>query len=586
MAASPALATPAEGGRFTHGSPPQAAERIPAMGRYVSSNSVSDLVADLDRDQSLDIPGTAPNFGQYVTPHMLTFQTLLSSIAKVYRPSDEALRNSWEAAIAMRNDCGIMESLEARQRACALLDWDIVPEEGEEKDPQQQELCSQLKRIVRRISRFTEYQFNAMHAIWYGRYGISHQYNWDNVGGTMRLLPKPPPGQHDSDGWQPINGDKLVFRYDDGEKDSGRPAGQLGIRVSSRFRETDQINQHWRVEKIATAYEPTSFGMAYFLSPMERQTILVHKHTIEDGDFYSSDHSGSLHGVGIRSRIYWDWFQKQECLAFLMEYLERSAGGIEIWDYPAGNAEAKAAVEKAATERVSHGRNILINPKPPGEDAALFGVQIVEPGMAGIESLKDLLITFFGHRIKRYILGQVGTSESEASGLGSGVADLHLDTFLQIVKYDSNNRDETMTRQLVRMIQIFNFPQSMGMFVRFKSKTEDEDVDKRLESLNKAWGMGARIRERDVHECVGVSAPTADDIVLPSQQQSPAGGFPGQPQAPGVGGAVPGQSINPMSKTPVGSPLSHADVLQKRDDLRDAVRNGQTQRINGSRQAV
>ena len=532
------------------------------MVRSYQSNSVSDLVAQLDRDDdpSAIVPGTAPNFGNYVVPHMLSFQTLLSSIAKVYRFSDEALRNAWESAIAMRNDCGIMESLEARQRACALLDWDIVPEEGEEKDPSQQELCSQLKRIVRRISRFTEYRFNAMHAIWYGRYGIQNRYQWDDVGGTMRLLPK---RMGDNPGWKPINGDKLVFRYDDGTRPGSQPADQLGIRVSSRFSENDQVGQRWRVEKVSSSLEPTHVGMAYFLAPLERQTILVHKHTIEDGDYYSSDHAGSIHGVGIRSRIYWDWFQKQECLAFLMEYLERSAGGIEIWNYPAGNAEAKTAAENAATKRVSHGRNIILNPKPPGEDAALFGVEIVEPGMAGIEALKDLLTTFFGHRIKRYILGQVLSSEAEATGLGSGVAELHLDTFLQIVKYDASNLEETLTHELVRILQLFNFPDSMGMFVRFKIKTEDDDVEKRLASLKTAHDMGARIRERDVHECVGVSAPNPGDIVLPSpQQQLP----------PGVGGAIPGQSIASASQTGVGSPFTHDEVLKRRDELRNALR--------------
>ena len=249
--------------------------------------------AELAANPTDGMPGMAPNFGQQVIPHVLTFQGLYGSFSKVYRTSDEALKNSLENARFMRNDPLIMECVEARQRATALLQWHLEPED--ERSSDQKELCLQIEKIVRRIRRFTEYRFNLQHAIWYGRYGIQHSWGWEEISGHMRIVPKPR-GQEDI-GWQPIHGDKLVFRFDDGTKD--HIANQVGIRVGSMYSNLDVIGS----EKWAERIEPTDRGPAYFLTDYERQLLAIHKHTIEDGAYEDGIDAGTIHGVGIRSRI-------------------------------------------------------------------------------------------------------------------------------------------------------------------------------------------------------------------------------------------------------------------------------------------
>ena len=96
----------------------------------------------------LAIDGTPPNRGQFSVPHMITFQSLVGTLARVYRPSDEALRHSRTNARAMRNDIGIMECIEARQRAAALLDWQLTPEDT--KSASQVAACAELTKLVRR----------------------------------------------------------------------------------------------------------------------------------------------------------------------------------------------------------------------------------------------------------------------------------------------------------------------------------------------------------------------------------------------------------------------------------------------------
>jgi hypothetical protein len=87
----------------------------------------------------------------------------------------------------MRNDVGIRECLDSRQRSVALLNWHIEPEDESSSD--QREFCSLMESICRRISHFTEYRENCQHAIWYGKYAIQHRWGAQIVGGPLIWMP-------------------------------------------------------------------------------------------------------------------------------------------------------------------------------------------------------------------------------------------------------------------------------------------------------------------------------------------------------------------------------------------------------------
>lgn len=457
-------------------------------------------------DPAAGIRSAPPNFGQPAIPHIWSFQGISSTISRAYRNPDEAFRHSQANARFMRNDCAIMECLEARQRGTALLDWHL---EVDGKGPAHEALKERLTRVLRKTRRFTEYRRWLQEALWFGRVGIQNIYGWDLKGGHRDLVIR---------NWLPINGDKLVFRMDDGTFQY--PEGQVGIRVGAQYAIGQQFYGR-KVEKV----EPTESGMAIFLSPAERALLTVHKHMIEDAAYESPIDAGAIHGIGIRSRIYWTWFQKQETMALLMEYVERCGLGFEIWTYEQGNPESQAAVENAAKNRVGR-RNLIFFPKPIGDDNNAYGVEHFEPSGSGVDSLLNLVTNYFGHLIKRYILGQILTSESDATGLGSGVADLHLQTFLDIVKYDAANHDETMTLEVVEPLKNQNDPKARNVDVRFVSQTQAPDTEQRLAALEKAWSMGARLKESEVLDMVGAAVPNATDRILVNpavtQQGDPA----------------------------------------------------------------
>lgn len=472
-----------------------------------NGNRLPDYLAHASKDPAAGINGMPPNLGRDLVPHVITFQGVLSTISKVYRASDEALKVSRENARCMLNDPVITECLEHRQRAVALLNWHLEPDDA--KDKKQVEGCDQLKAVIEKIPRFMQYRENLLQAIWFGRYGISQWWTNRKIRGQWRMC---------IEDWRPVHGDKIVFRYDDGSGDYD--PNQIGIRVGPKYLAGQRIG-----ENIVEHLEPVDYGMGYFLKPWQRDLLALHKHKIEDGEYEEPQNAGRIHGVGIRSKIYWAWYQKQEALAWLMEFLERSAFGIELWHYPAHNTEAREQMRKAAQERIGGNRNIILVPVPAGDAGdGMYGVQRLEPGMGGADALDKIINTYFGHQIKRYILGQTLTTEAENTGLGSNLAAIHLDTFMQIVQYDSTNLEETISTDLVEPLIRHNkeFAYLIDCPPRFRIDTQTADAEQKLEAFQKAWDMGLKIPAQDVMDVIGSRKPDQDEEVLSKQQMMQA----------------------------------------------------------------
>lgn len=461
-----------------------------------------------------------PMDGRDAVPQIVTFNSLWTSPARTYYNPDQAVLTSVEDAFSMRNDLQIMTHLESRQRMTALLPWHLQVDGSGDK---YKDLVNELTWIINRIPLFTDFRTSLQDAIWYGRAAVQYPWSWvETPNGHRRLVP----GDCSSDSllpWTPINGDKLIFKYD-----NGRPGGlwtSVGIRVPSAAGWGDVLLPEDFVKRV----EPTQWGMGYFLNPQERQLLTIHKHIIEDGQYERPWRAGAIHGVGIRDRIYQTWFQKQAAMRQLIDIIERVGSGVRIYYFPAHDPEGKKAAEKAAME--NRQQTALVVPRD-GSGQDLFGVDFVEPNSSGIDNLQRIVHEFFGHQILRYILGQTLSSEAEATGMGSGVAELQGQTLRLIVEYDAKKQDECLTG-LVNRIKDFNFPDCRGVHVRFVSDLESDDVEKKLGAIERAWNMGLEIKKAEVYGLLGTEKPTAADEVLPPPPSlaQPPMQMPGQPPA-------------------------------------------------------
>jgi hypothetical protein len=232
-----------------------------------------------------------------------------------------------------------------------------------------------------------------------------------------------------------------------------------------------------------------------------------------DGDYEDPTTAGMIHGVGLRHFLYWSWYQKQETLAQLAEVVERAGMGFTVYTYPAGNAQAKDEVERLAEEQ-AHKNQIVLPMEVSNPDA--YSIQQIPPNTQGIMALQSLIDDYFGSWIIKFILGQTLSYRAEAGT--PGISDLHRDSFLQIVKYDSLGVEETVTKDLIRMLLMFNFPSYQNVNFQFKLNTEEAVPLEKLQALQAAWSMGAKIKSDDVMGLIGLNVAGSTDQALYNPQ--------------------------------------------------------------------
>lgn len=443
--------------------------------------------------------------------HIATFaQMFQAQFSKLYLNPDEAYRQSKKHASSMRRDPVVMEPLRARQLATALLDFQIQPED--ENDPIQKKVCEELACIIRKTPDFLKLKMCLLEAIWFGRYAVNmYGYHWDENNVTNLV-----PGA-----WLPIHGDKLKFEHD---------TGNLGIMVGTQ-RTIGNIPEgcEWRLD--------TESKVIMVPNETYRRAMIVHKHEIEDGEFFEGESAGSIHGVGLRTRVYWPWFFKQKLLQWLMTFCERQALGITVWYYEAGNEQSEIQVRRAAEEN-NENLNIFFPRSVEGEQGA--GIERLDVATGGAEMFKSVADEYWGDQIKRMIIGQTLTSQTGATGLGSEVAKQHRDTFENLIKYDSINLGETLTREmLIKPICEYGFP-GMTWRPRLEFVIQPEDPKEVMEAAKMFIDMGGEASEDEIRELAGLRKPLDGEKVLGGSTAVPPGGPGGAPGLPpqlqGLGG--------------------------------------------------
>ncbi len=440
------------------------------------------------RDPASGSEEVAPNFGRATLPHLITFSGMQTTLSRSYRHADEAMRDSITNAHMMLNDPMITEPLFGRLNMTALANWHI--EIDDEDNAVHREIRDDMVWLLKQTPRFLSYRWALLLGVWYGRYGVENQF--------QRIRNEKGENRYVVNKWTPVSGDKLVFRYDDGRYNYD--PDQLGIRVSPALAPTDYLAGERRLE-------PTADGLAYFLEDWERKFWVIHSHIHMDGEFEDPLSGGKIKGVGLRSFVYWLWYQKQEALAQLSEIVERTAQGFTVYWYPSGNDKARDEVEEIAKQQAH--TNIILMPRDP--ELEQYGIEHQPVNTQGIEALQTLIKEQFQNLIKRLIIGQTLSSEADATGLGSGLSDLQESTMLMIGKFDATNLEESITTDLVVPLRDYNHPKFRNVAFRFKIDTESSEPEKDLEAARTLWDMGAKLNATELMDKLGLSQPGPGD---------------------------------------------------------------------------
>ncbi len=475
-----------------------------------------------------------PNVARYddfALPHVLTSASVFRGGWWTYLHDkwDEALKHSRQNALSMWHDAWLQSLLDERIEGTLSLKWHL--EVDDPKDKWQRMVKEVVTKAIKRTPFLPRFIRQLLTCLWYGRAANQVIWDWTEIDSKKVLHVK----KH-----IPVQGDKIGYRFD-----------QMPYVLVHGASEEEQLGKS---EIIVT-----SLHKAILLKGSWRDRFVIARHNPEDADFFEAEMAGRIGGVGIRDRIYWLWWLRQEYLAWIIDHMERVGLGIVIVYYEVGNDASEAAANEVAG---SYGRRTIIKiPRPAGtlnsrSAQGPYGIEIVETPTAGIEVLKSLQESI-EEKIERYMIGQsMSGGSDEGNGLGgSGRANFAADTKFKKIAGDAIQLAEHLTGSLhepglVSMIFRWSFPDLWNEFpVRFVFDVDEWQPEKKLEAVSKAVSIGVRFKEDEVRSLTGLGAPEKDDKVIGGQEQGgapPPGGMPGMPPGGMPQPGAPGMSPEPQ----------------------------------------
>lgn len=234
--------------------------------------------------------------------------------------------------------------------------------------------------------------------------------------------------------------------------------------------------------------------------------------------------TGYLGRAGLFRAVLWPFLYKAYAIGDFAEFLETYGLPIIVGKYMAGaTPEEKASLMRAVSALGHDARAIM-------PDGMALEIQTVTGGAGGSHHLA--MVGWADGAQSKAILGQVLSAEAKATGLGSGVADLHAEVRHDILVADARQVSGTLTRDLVYPLIVLNGG-GIDSYRRCPRWVFDlgeaEDMAAYADALPKLAQGGARIPVSWVHTKLRI--PEAEE------GQAVFGAAPAEPPAPG--GAVP-----------------------------------------------
>lgn len=522
----------------------------------------------------------------FAIPAYMTVASIISGAQRTYLANqfDEALKHSYVNARAMYRDCRILGPLEERIESVVNLKWHL--EIPDEKDEIQQAVRDGLTTAMRRIPRFKRILRALMKwGLWSGR-GCSHLcWDWwdmelpkvpeknlfDNMNmSNMRYgddFPpnNPEPSQEDSGdtggegegggGGQmgdeqkdedfgkkpdfelegrpvlmpfknrPVNGDKINYIW--GYTDKGTPPGTPIVRVHGAIA-TD-------VPGAEVIYD--NMGPNIALTGEWRERFVIHTYDPDDADYYAPEMAGGIHGVGLRSRIYWLNWIRMEYAAWIQDLYDRVGLGFIVIKYDMASAQAKSRAEDVAKKW--NRRSVIAVPVSADQLRGAGTIEIIEAPTSGAVLVQEL-IKYLDKQIERYILRQTSSGGGGSQGDGMrgtvGPTEMAKKTEIQRIKADAEELAETITGSyeepgILSTMMRWTYPglwddnnKTFKFPIKFVFEIEDESPKEKLQTVTMASSLGVKFRADDVRALTGMEKPDSGDETVGGQSGSSMGG--------------------------------------------------------------
>lgn len=227
--------------------------------------------------------------------------------------------------------------------------------------------------------------------------------------------------------------------------------------------------------------------------------------------------TGYIARMPLARVLVWPFIYKSYSIGDLAEFLETYGLPIILGKYYQGaQPEEKASLMRAVSALGRDARAIM-----PKE----MEIEIAKVAGSGDGASHLAMVDWAERSQSKGILGQVTSAEAKATGMGSGIADLHGEVRDDIRNSDARQIAATLTRDLIYPLVAFNLPGINGMkrCPRAVFDTgEAEDLKLYSDALPKLAQGGARIPVSWVHEKLRIPQASDGEAVFQAAPAAPA----------------------------------------------------------------
>lgn len=240
--------------------------------------------------------------------------------------------------------------------------------------------------------------------------------------------------------------------------------------------------------------------------------------------------SGYVSRSGLGRVLVWPYLFKHFSVGDLAEFLDIHGLPIIVGKYPSNASQDEKSTLFRAVAGIGHNARGII---PTGME-----LEIIQAADSKGDPFMNM-IAWCERSQAKAINGSTLTSEAGATGLGSGVADVHNEVRLDIRNSDCKQLAGTVTRDVVYPLLAVNRGlRDARRCPRFVLDTsEAEDLKAYAESLPKLVAVGMRIKREWAHEKLRIPMADEQDEVLEAAPAAPAADPNTPPPKPAKGQA-------------------------------------------------
>jgi hypothetical protein len=491
---------------------------------------------NIDKPILFDETGAAVSIeGALISPNALNMASVFTNSNKMYPHTwDEAMRDAPLNALAMMRDPFYRSLIQERTAPTINLEWQV--QAVDEQDPIAKLDAEIMNRAWQEMPDKTGLVTWLLQAgVWFGR--CAQQGVW----GRSRS------GLHNWIFHEPVHGDSLQFQWDN------TPVLLVSQQSAQRYRASDP-------EAVVTSTFRGAFGLRLH-KPEYRNRFIIHKHVREASDYFEGEMAGGVHGVGLRSWVYWADYQRRDALEAMIGFM-RSTGMMDliVFNFPHGDSAAESRA-KTNAKKVS-GKIALICPRDPvGNWQA---IETYPMNTTGVEVVRGLIEEYYDRYIRELFVGQsMSNGGGGPGGLeGDGRAELAGDTKFQLCKSDAKRLAESLTNDWLYPCLRYNRPDSTSA-LHMVPMLDDPKAEKKVQNAQILINSGVEIEEEELRTAAGFRTPREGKPTVGKKEPMPQpGAMPGQQP-----GGESGRATSQEQPKDLGSIAELFSVLNRAKEL-------------------